>query len=109
MKSCRLVAGSANSLRLKVVIDFRGPRRMLPGSRRRTGFGLRLRKSALIEILDEIFGEKNVQRPIDGYAHFLFGARQFAPVNPAPEKPGEEPGKIYAENSRHTGATADRG
>jgi hypothetical protein len=57
---------------------------VLAVSRRRAGLGLRVHKRTLIEKLDEIFGEKNVQRPIDGYAHFLFGAWQFAPVDPTP-------------------------
>jgi hypothetical protein len=57
-----------------------------------------VRKRSLIEKLDEILGEKNVQHPIDRDAHFLFKARQFAPVNSPPEKPGEESGKVYAKN-----------
>src|SRR6266446_3450336 len=81
---------------------------MLAIPRGSAGFGLRVHKRTLIEKLDEIFGEKNVQRPIDGYAHFLFGAWQFAPVNSAPEKPREEPGKVYAENARDTCAATDR-
>src|SRR5439155_14201127 len=81
---------------------------MLPVPRCRAGLGLRVCKSALIEKLDEIFREENVQRPIDCDTHFLFHSRQFAPVDPAPQKPGQEPGKVYAEDSRDTGATADR-
>ena len=81
---------------------------MLAIPRGSAGFGLRVHKRTLIEKLDEIFREKNVQRPIDGYAHFLFGAWQFAPVNSTPEKPREEPGKVYAENARDTCAATDR-
>ena len=77
--------------------------------KRRSGLGLRMRERALIEKLDEIFGEKHVQRPINRHAHFLFHAWQFAPVDPAPEKPGQKSGKIDAEDSRDAGATADRG
>ena len=53
---------------------------MLATPQRRAGLRLRVHKRTLIEKLDEIFREKNVQRPIDGYAHFLFGAWQFAPI-----------------------------
>ena len=81
---------------------------MLAVPRGSAGFGLRVGKSALIEKLDEIFREKNIQRPIDGDAHLLFGAWQFAPIDPAPQKPREEAGKVYAKDSCDTGATADR-
>ena len=77
--------------------------------RRRAGLRLRMRKRALIEKLDEIFREKNVQRPIDRDAAFLFRPRQFAPVNSAPEKPGKKSGKVQAENPRDACAAADRG
>ena len=72
------------------------------------GLGLRVGKRALVEKLHEIFCEKNIQRPIDRHAHFLFHARQFAPVNSAPEKPSQEPGKVHAKDSRDTGAPPDR-
>jgi hypothetical protein len=85
-----------------------GYRKMLAIPQRRAGPGLRVCKSALIEKLDEIFREENVQRPIDRDTHFLFHSRQFAPVDPAPEKPGQESGKVYAEDSRDAGATANR-
>src|SRR5438046_10627384 len=65
-------------------------------------------ESALIEILHEIFREKDVECPIDCDAHFLFHARQLAPVNSAPEKPGEKSGEIDAENPRHSRAPTDR-
>src|SRR5437762_6843771 len=81
---------------------------MLAIPRGSAGFGLRVHKRTLIEKLDEILREKNIQRPIHGYAHFLFGAWQFAPVNPAPEKPREEPGIVYAENARDTRAATER-
>src|SRR5437773_12186794 len=58
--------------------------------RRRAGLGLRMCQRALIEILHEIFREKDVERPIDRHAHFLFHARQLAPINAAPKKPGEK-------------------
>src|SRR5947208_15867102 len=47
-------------------------------------------KRALIEILHEIFREKDVERPIDRDADFLLDPRQFTPINAAPEKPGEK-------------------
>src|SRR5436190_14681307 len=89
-------------------VNAAGYRQVLAIPRGSAGFGLRVHKRTLIEKLDEIFREKNVQRPIDRYAHFLFGAWQFAPVNSAPEKPREEPGKVYAENARDTCAATDR-
>src|SRR5438128_12222373 len=63
---------------------------------------------ALIEILHEIFREKDVERPIDRDAHFLFYARQLAPVNSAPEKPSKKSRKVHAENPRHSRAATDR-
>ena len=83
-------------------------RKMLPIPQGRACLGLRVGKSALIEKLDEIFREKNVQRPINSDAHFLFRSRQFSPVNSAPEKPGGESGKVYAENACDTCAATDR-
>src|SRR6266545_5449387 len=67
-----------------------------------------MRERALVEILDEILREKDVERPIDRYAHFLFHARQLAPVNSTPEKPGEKSREIDAENPRHSGSATDR-
>ena len=65
-----------------------GYRKMFAIPRGSAGFGLRMRKRPLIKKLDKIFREYNVQRPIDRNTHFLLDAWQFAPVNPAPEKPG---------------------
>src|ERR1700757_2015808 len=75
--------------------------------RRRAGFSLRCGQRALIEILHEVFREKDIEGPIDRHAHFFFRAWQFAPINTAPEKPGEKSGKIHAKDPRHTGAAAD--
>src|SRR5205814_3315184 len=63
---------------------------------------------ALIEILHEGFREKDIQRPIDRHTHFFFRARQFAPVNTAPEKPCDKSGKIHAKDPRHTSTATDR-
>src|SRR2546428_7840486 len=63
---------------------------------------------ALIEILYEIFREKDVERPIDCHADFLFDSRQLAPVNSAPEKPGKKSREVHAENPRHSRAATDR-
>jgi len=81
---------------------------MLAIPQRRAGLGLGVRERALIEKLHEIFGEKNVQRPINCHAHLLFRTWQFAPVNPASEKPREKSEEVYAENPRHTCAAANR-
>src|SRR5262245_49421709 len=89
-------------------VNAAGYRQVLAIPRGSAGFGLRVGKSALIEKLNEIFREKNVQRPIDCDTHFLFHSWQFAPIDPAPQKPREETGKVYAEDSCDTGATADR-
>ena len=70
----------------------------------RAGLCLRVRERALIQELDEILGEKHIQRPINRYAHLLFRTWQLAPVDAAPEKPREKSGEVYAENPRHTGA-----
>src|SRR5947207_6578466 len=67
-----------------------------------------MRERALIEILHEILREKDVERPIDRHPHFLFCARQLAPVDSAPEKPGEKSGEVDAENPRHSGSATDR-
>src|SRR5439155_16673564 len=85
-----------------------GYRKILAIPRCRASLGLRAGERALIEKLHKIFGEKNIQRPIDRHSHFLFHARQFAPVDSAPEKPGEESGKVYAKNARDTCAATDR-
>ena len=63
---------------------------------------------ALIEILHEGFREKDIQRPIDRHTHFFLRARQFAPVNTAPEKPCDKSGKIHAKDPRHTSTATDR-
>jgi len=76
--------------------------------RGRAGLRLCMSKRALIEKLDEILREKNIQRPIDGDTHLLFGPGQFAPVNSAPEKPRQKPGKIHTENTCDTCAATDR-
>src|SRR6266568_5444008 len=73
-----------------------------------TARGYRDHWRPLIEVLHEILREEDVERPIDRDAHFLFRARQFAPVDAAPEKPRNKSGKVYSENARHAGATADR-
>src|SRR6266536_2878850 len=67
-----------------------------------------MRERALVEILDEILREKDVERPIDCHAHFLFHARQLAPVNSAPEKPSKKSREVHAENPRHSRAATDR-
>ena len=70
------------------IVSLLGSESWSPIPRRRAGFSLRCSQSALIEVLHEVFREKDIQRPIDRY-HGLssFRARQFAPVNTAPEKP----------------------
>ena len=90
------------------IIVFSWFRKLVAIPRRRAGFSLRCGQRALIEKLDEIFCEENVQRPIDRHTYFLFQARQFAPVNSPPEKPGKKSGKVQAENSRDAGAAANR-
>ena len=83
-------------------------RKLVAIPRRRAGFSLRCGQRALIQILHEVFREKDIQRPIDRHTHFLFHARQFAPVNTAPEKPCEKSGKIHAKDPCHTSAPTDR-
>src|SRR5262245_62547263 len=79
------------------IIVFSWFRKLVAIPRRRAGFSLRCGQRAVIEKLDEIFCEENVQRPIDRHTYFLFQARQFAPVNSTPEKPGKKSRKVYAE------------
>src|SRR5437667_11091701 len=67
-----------------------------------------MRERALIEILDKIFRKEDVECPINRHAHFLFCARQLAPVDSAPEKPGEKSGEVDAENPPHSGSATDR-
>ncbi len=103
-----LVADQPNSLRRHLVLDLVRGGNVLAVPKCRTGRCLRVGKRSLVEKLDEIFGKKNVQRPIDRHAHFLFDARQFAPVNPTPEKPGYESREIYTEDSCDSRASANR-
>src|ERR1044071_10217908 len=64
---------------------------------------------ALVQILHKILREKDIECPVDGHPNLLLQTWQFAPVNPAPEKPGEKSGEVDTENSRHTRAPADGG
>ncbi len=47
-----------------------GYRKILAIPRCRASLGLRVGERALIEKLHKIFGEKNIQRPIDRHSHF---------------------------------------
>src|SRR5215467_205397 len=92
----------------EAILVFSWFRKLVAIPRRGARFSLRCGQCALIEKLDEVFCEQNVQCPIDRHAYFLFQARQFAPVDSPPEKPGQESRKVHTENTRDTCAAANR-
>src|SRR6266480_3908678 len=51
--------------------------------------------------------KKRHPTPIARHTDFLFRARQFAPVNTAPEKPWDKSGKIHAKDPRHTSTATE--
>src|SRR2546422_7458612 len=96
------------SSRIDAIVAFGWIGKLVAIPRRRAGFSLRCGQRALIEILHEVFREEDVECPIDCHAHFLFHPRQFAPINSAPEKPGQESGEVYTEDSCDSRASANR-
>ena len=104
----RIVVGSVVVFMLRFDCCFCWDRKVGPDSTAPRLFRFAMWPARVIEILHDIFREKDIQRPIDRHTHFLFGARQFAPVNTAPEKPCDKSGKIHAQDPRHTGTATDR-
>src|SRR4030095_4153953 len=64
---------------------------------------------ALVQILHKILREEDIECPVDRDPNLLLQTWQFAPVNPAPEKPGEKSGEVDAENARRPRAPTDSG
>lgn len=58
--------------------------------------------------VDEIFRKEYIQSPVQGHEDFLFKSRQFQQVDRPPEPPGNEAGKVHAENVRHAGPLPNR-
>src|SRR5262249_47187493 len=85
---------SAGSSCSDAIIVFSWFRKSVAIPWRRAGFSLRCGQRAVLEKLDEVFRDGNVNRPIDRHTYFLFKARQFAQVNPPPEKPSKKSGEV---------------
>ena len=59
-------------------------------------------------VLNEVLLEKNVERPIECDPQLLLEPRELAEIDRPPQPPGNEAGKVNAEDSRHTLALTDR-
>src|SRR5437660_340716 len=60
-------------------------------------------------VLNYIRREEQIQRPAERDAELLFKTRQLQKIDAPPQKPSDEPGKLYAENIGDTSATANGG
>src|SRR5712671_1628987 len=60
-------------------------------------------------VLNKIRREEQIQRPAERDAELLFKTRQLQKIDAPPQKPSDEPGKLYAENIGDTSATANGG
>src|SRR5262245_23132971 len=67
------------------------------------------RRAALGQILNEILGEEEIERPVKGDANLLLEARELAQVNRSPQDPGCQSRELEAEDVGDAGAAADRG
>ena len=64
---------------------------------------------ALRYVLNKIWREEQIQRPAERHAELLFQNAAASEIDAPPQKPSDEPGKTYAENSGHASATANGG
>src|ERR1700747_603795 len=65
-------------------------------------------RRSLMEVLNEIFGKKDIQGPIQRDSQLLFCSGKFEQVDCAPEPPGHKARKVDAENTSNAGTPADR-
>src|SRR5947209_10209128 len=57
--------------------------------------------------LHEIFGEKQVQSPVQRHSQLLLEPWELAEIDSAPQPPGNEAREVNAENVSYAGAPAD--
>ena len=69
---------------------------------------VKIRRSALMEILDKVFRKENIQGPIESNPELLFEAGKLEKVDRTPEPPGEESREIDTKNSGNASPAADR-
>src|SRR2546428_7912701 len=57
--------------------------------------------------LHEVFGEDQIEGPVEGHAQLFFEAGELAEIDSPPQPPGNEPGKVDPQNIRDPGPLPD--
>src|SRR5213596_498082 len=57
--------------------------------------------------LHEVFGEDQIECPVEGHAQLFFEAGELAEIDSPPQPPGNEPGKVDPQNIRDPGPLPD--
>ena len=60
-----------------------------------------------MKVLNKIFGEEDIQGPVECDSQLFLCSGKFEQVDCAPEPPSHEPGEVDVEDTSNTGAPAD--